>query len=86
MKLLEDEIFLWNYFFSDDTFAQFYYQSRHIASPRPSPPASPARVTRGQDQQPPEVVLGNRIILHFLSKELLSSDKLLVFLTNDMRR
>ena len=28
-------------YFIDDTFAQYYYQSRHIASPRPSPPASP---------------------------------------------
>lgn len=39
----------------NDTFAQFYYHSRHIASPRPSPPASPSHVANGQ--QPPEVVL-----------------------------
>ena len=41
---------------SDDTFAQFYYQSRHMASPRPSPPSS--RHVTQVASLPPEVVLG----------------------------
>lgn len=39
----------------NDTFARFYYQSRHMASPRPSPPSS--RPETAVASLPPEVVL-----------------------------
>ena len=54
-------------FFVDDTFAQYYYQSRHMASPRPSPPSLRAEAEPCSSSQPPEVVLGNTFVPVLLS-------------------